>query len=158
MYAIPNEMDGTEMSASSLLPGTDRLRTVLGRYPTGVSIVTGLRTDGTPVGLALGTFTSVSLDPLLVGFLPAKSSQSWPKIRAAGLFCINVLGEHQQDICRRFAVSGGDKFKNLEWRAPGPVPPFSMAWGPGSTARSKPSTRPATMTSSLAGWTSTDRT
>src|SRR5882757_2941958 len=119
------------MSGSRLLPDADRYRSVLGRYPTGVSIVTGLRTNGSPVGLALGTFTSVSLDPLLVGFLPAKSSQSWPNMRAAGSFCINVLSEHQQDICRRFAVSGGDKFKNLEWRAAGsgsPILEGAVTW------------------------------
>ena len=106
----------TEMSTSCLVPDADGFRKVLGLYPTGVSIVTGLGPNGDPVGLALGTFTSVSLDPLLIGFLPAKSSESWPKIRATGSFCINVLSEHQQDICRRFAVSGGNKFKSLEWR------------------------------------------
>jgi flavin reductase (DIM6/NTAB) family NADH-FMN oxidoreductase RutF len=119
------------MSTTYLLPDADRFRKVLGLYPTGVSVVTGLGPDGGPAGLAVGTFTSVSLDPLLVGFLPAKSSRSWPKIRATGSFCINVLGEHQLDICQAFAVSGGNKFEDLEWRSAGsgcPILDGAVTW------------------------------
>lgn len=93
-------------------------RRVMGHLPTGVSIVTGRGEDG-PSGLAVGSFMSVSLEPPLVAVCPALSSTSWPPIEATGGFCINVLSEHQAELARRFAVSGGDKFAKLDWR-PGP--------------------------------------
>ncbi|MCB2062129.1 MAG: flavin reductase family protein, partial [Novosphingobium sp.] len=65
-------------------------RQVLGAYPTGVAVITAMDTEGAPAGMVVGTFTSVSLDPPLVGFLPDKSSSSWPKIESAGRFCVNV--------------------------------------------------------------------
>jgi 3-hydroxy-9,10-secoandrosta-1,3,5(10)-triene-9,17-dione monooxygenase reductase component len=58
-----------------------RFRQVLGSYPTGVTVVTAIAEDGSPAGMAVGSFTSVSLDPPLVAFLPDKSSTSFPKIR-----------------------------------------------------------------------------
>jgi flavin reductase (DIM6/NTAB) family NADH-FMN oxidoreductase RutF len=92
---------------------------VLGAVPTSVVVITALD-DGAPVGLAVGTFTSVSLKPPLVGFLPAMSSTSFPRVRKAGHFCANVLHKSQEHICRTFATSGADKFANLSWR-PSPV-------------------------------------
>jgi flavin reductase (DIM6/NTAB) family NADH-FMN oxidoreductase RutF len=90
-------------------------RQVLGHFPTGVTVVTAM-TEGEPVGLAVGSFTSVSLDPPLVLFCPAKSSSSWPKIEAAGSFCVNILGEDQESVSRVFAGKGADKFQGLGWR------------------------------------------
>lgn len=58
----------------------------------------------------------MSLDPPLVAFLPDKKSSSWPKIRKAGCFCVNILSEEQEYVCRAFAVRGGDKFAGLSWR------------------------------------------
>lgn len=91
-----------------------RFRQVLGHFPTGVTVITADTPDG-PVGLAIGSFTSVSLDPPLVAFCPAKASSSWPKIREAGAFCVNVLGEDQELLCRTFASKGTDKFKGVGW-------------------------------------------
>jgi flavin reductase (DIM6/NTAB) family NADH-FMN oxidoreductase RutF len=92
-----------------------RFRQVLGYFPTGVTVVTGA-VDGEPVGLAVGSFCSASLDPLLVAFFPDKSSSSWPRIEQSGSFCVNVLGEDQEDVSRRFATRGVDKFAGLGWR------------------------------------------
>lgn len=107
------------------------LRRVLGHYPTGVVVVTARAAAGEPMGLAIGSFTSVSLDPPLVAFLPAKSSRSWPRMSSAPTFCVNVLGHGHAELGRRFAVSGGDKFAGLEWTvAPSgaPVLPEVPAW------------------------------
>jgi 3-hydroxy-9,10-secoandrosta-1,3,5(10)-triene-9,17-dione monooxygenase reductase component len=107
------------------------LRRVLGHYPTGVVVVTALGPDGGPVGLAIGSFTSVSLDPPLVAFLPAKSSTSWPRMSGSTAFCVNVLGHQHADLGRRFAASGGDKFAGLDWSmSPSgcPVLPDVPAW------------------------------
>lgn len=93
-------------------------RQVLGHFPTGVTVITGAGGDG-PVGLAVGAFFSVSLDPPLVGWCPNKSSSSWPVIRAAGSFCVNILAEDQEVVCRSFASKDTDKFEGLGWE-PGP--------------------------------------
>jgi len=90
-----------------------RFRQVLGRYPTGVCVVTAREPDGTRLGFAVGSFTSVSLSPPLVGFFPDRSSTSWPRIRAVGSFCVNVLSADQEDLCRRFARRQDDKFDGL---------------------------------------------
>ena len=92
-----------------------RFRQVLGSYPTGVCVITAAGTDGQPVGMVVGTFTSVSLDPPLVGFLPDKKSSSWPLIEQAGKFCVNILGSDQQDMCRKVSGKGPDKFAQVAW-------------------------------------------
>src|SRR6185295_773399 len=91
-----------------------KYRQVLGHFPTGVTVITA-SLAGEPVGLAVGSFASVSLEPPLVGFFPDRSSSSWPKIREAGSFCVNILEESQEDVCRRFAMKGDDKFAGLGW-------------------------------------------
>lgn len=106
-------------------------RAVLGQVPTGVVVVTARCPDGERAGLAIGSFTSVSLDPPMVAFLPAKTSSSWPRMRSAGSFCVNVLGHAQAGLVKRFAVSGGDKFAGLSTRrAPSghPILPGVPAW------------------------------
>lgn len=93
-----------------------RFRQVLGHFPTGVTVITATTADG-PAGLAIGSFFSVSLDPPLVGFCPARTSSTWPRIRAAGRFCVNVLAGDQEDVSRRFAGKDPDKFAGLGWSA-----------------------------------------
>ena len=80
-----------------------RFRQVLGHYPTGVTVITALE-EGRPYGLAANSFTSLSLDPPLVSFSAAHTSTTWPHIRRAGHFCVNVLGEDQEELCRLFAM------------------------------------------------------
>ena len=92
-------------------------REVLGQYPTGVVVVTAVSADGDPLGMTVGSFTSVSLDPPLVAFLPSKSSSSWIALRASGQkFCINVLGADQEAICRSIAMRKADKFVDIDWK------------------------------------------
>ena len=109
---------------------TARFREVLGHFATGVTVVTALE-SGEPVGFTCQAFTSLSLDPPLVALAPGKSSTSWPRIAAAGTFCVNILGEDQEALARDFAQSGGDKFTGVGWR-PGangaPVLEGALAW------------------------------
>ena len=49
-------------------------------------------------------------------FVPAKASNAWPRIRNAGRFCANVLGEDQEKLGRRFAIKGADKFAGVGWQ------------------------------------------
>jgi flavin reductase (DIM6/NTAB) family NADH-FMN oxidoreductase RutF len=101
----------------------DEFRETLGHYPTGVAVVTGIAADGAPIGMVVGSFTSVSLDPPLVAFLPMKSSGTFDVLRGAKSFCVNVLAADQLELCRRFAARRPDKFDGVPWRAaPGGSP------------------------------------
>lgn len=108
-------------------------RQVLGHFPTGVTVVTACTVDGVPVGITIGSFTSVSLDPPLVGFLPMVNSDRWPGMRTAGTFCVNVLAADQGALCWRFAKANlEDQFAGVEWRrsnATGsPILAGAIAW------------------------------
>lgn len=106
-------------------------RHVLGHFPTGIVAVTAAQPSGEPAGMAIGSFSSVSLDPPLVAFLPAKTSTSLPKILEAGSFCVNVLSEDQLETCRTLSMSGVDKFRSIGWTpAPSKAPILdgTVAW------------------------------
>ncbi|GAA2117996.1 flavin reductase family protein [Actinomadura napierensis] len=109
-----------------------RFRHVLGHYPTGVVVVTALDAAGTAIGMTVGSFTSVSLDPPLVAFLPDKNSSSWRALRESGeRFCVNVLSAGQEDVCRAVAMRKTDKFHDIGWRpspAGNPVINGAIAW------------------------------
>lgn len=91
-----------------------RFREVMGNYPTGVTVVTGI-VDGAPVGMVVGSFTSVSLDPPLVAFLPTTASATFATLRRATSLCINVLANDQADICQLMASGGPEKFDQVTW-------------------------------------------
>jgi flavin reductase (DIM6/NTAB) family NADH-FMN oxidoreductase RutF len=120
----------TERHASAAVDGP-RFRQVLGHFATGVTVITAAGPDG-PAGLCVGSFASVSLDPPLVAFFAAKSSNSYPKIEAAGHYCVNVLAEDQEEIARIFAAKTEDKFTGIGWRPAGrtgaPVLNGCLAW------------------------------
>jgi flavin reductase (DIM6/NTAB) family NADH-FMN oxidoreductase RutF len=107
-----------------------RFRQVLGHFPTGVTVITAVL-DGEPVGMAVGSFASVSLEPPLVMFCAGHSSSTWPKLREAGTFCVNVLADNQEDISRTFASKGTDKFGGIGWRhsmSGAPILDGVLAW------------------------------
>jgi flavin reductase (DIM6/NTAB) family NADH-FMN oxidoreductase RutF len=95
-------------------------RETLGHYPTGVAVVTAIADDGNPVGMVVGTFSSVSMDPPLIAFYPMSNSRSFAQLRNATAFCINVLAADQEPFCRKFATAGENKFDGVKWR-PGPL-------------------------------------
>jgi 3-hydroxy-9,10-secoandrosta-1,3,5(10)-triene-9,17-dione monooxygenase reductase component len=88
-------------------------RNTLGQFCTGVVVATGVL-DGKPAGFAAQSFTSLSLDPPLIAVCPSKTSTSWPKLRASGSFCINVLSAKQKVVCDQFAKPG--QFADIGWR------------------------------------------
>lgn len=90
-------------------------REVLGHYPTGVSVVTGVSADGEPIGMVVGTFSSVSLDPPLVAFMPTVSSGTFALMRDSAAYCVNVLAHDQIDLCRVMAVPRRGKFDGVRW-------------------------------------------
>ncbi|MEY7981077.1 flavin reductase family protein [Streptomyces pilosus] len=109
-------------------PGT--LRSVLREVPTAVTVVTAT-TGGRPAGLTGGAFVSVSLDPPLIGIFVDEKSSSWPLMRDSATFTVNVLSGDQQELCARFATSGGDKFAGLALRQSplgNPLLPGIVTW------------------------------
>ncbi|MFD8213984.1 flavin reductase family protein [Streptomyces sp. NPDC059697] len=97
-------------------------RRVLGNFATGVTVITAPGVEGEtggegPAGFACQSFASLSLDPPLVCFMVGRTSATWPRIARAGVFCVNVLGAHQGELCRGFAVSGADKFAGVVYDA-----------------------------------------
>jgi 3-hydroxy-9,10-secoandrosta-1,3,5(10)-triene-9,17-dione monooxygenase reductase component len=92
-------------------------RRVLGHFPTGVTVVAAAP-GGSPHGMTVGSFFSISLDPPLVGLCVGKGSTSWPDIEPAGRFAVSVLGDDQAEVSNRFARSDGSgRFDGIAWHA-----------------------------------------
>jgi 3-hydroxy-9,10-secoandrosta-1,3,5(10)-triene-9,17-dione monooxygenase reductase component len=92
-----------------------RFRDVLGLFASGVTVVTSM-SDGSPVGMTCQSFSSVSLEPPLVMFSPAKTSRAWPLMQRAGYFCVNFLAADQADISQAMATKGEEKYDGISWR------------------------------------------
>lgn len=90
-------------------------REVMGHYPTGVAVVTGRSSDGEVLALVVGTFSSVSIDPPLVSFMPMKTSRSFQKLRMCESVCINILGGEQQAEMLSIAQRRENKLDGIEW-------------------------------------------
>jgi flavin reductase (DIM6/NTAB) family NADH-FMN oxidoreductase RutF len=94
----------------------NELRRVMGHFATGVTIITTVSADGVPFGLTANAFTSVSLDPPLLLISVDKKAESYPHFEASKVFTVNILGDDQETLSRKFAVSGGDKFQGVAYR------------------------------------------
>ena len=108
----------------------DQFRKVLSHWATGVAVVTATH-ENKPVGLAVTSFTSVSLDPPLVLFCADKGSRSWPKIEKSGGYCVNLLRHDQEHVCNTFAGKSDDKFAEVDWSQSeqgSPVLDDALAW------------------------------
>lgn len=103
------------MSEPARIAGSDKhdLRQIMGHYVTGATVITATL-DGQPYGMAVNSFTSVSLEPPLILFCPSKTSDTWPSIERAGHFIVNILGGKQDELCRQFAAKTGDRFAATE--------------------------------------------
>lgn len=108
-----------------------RLRDVLGRFPTGVAVVTASGPDG-PAGLTTNAFASLSLDPPLVLVCFDRTSRTLPVVRAAGRFAVNFLRSGQEDLARLFAgkVAHPEKFAAVTHTEAHGVPVLdgALAW------------------------------
>jgi flavin reductase (DIM6/NTAB) family NADH-FMN oxidoreductase RutF len=102
-------------SDSSRVTGAE-FRRACGRFPTGVTIATVLDAAGTPHGLTVSSFTSVSLKPPLILICLGHEVSIIQHFRDATYFGINILNETQQALSERFARKGHDRFDELKWR------------------------------------------
>ncbi|WP_231702891.1 flavin reductase family protein [Tsukamurella asaccharolytica] len=116
--------------AADVLDGL-RLREVMGHYPTGVVVVTGLTADGEILAMVVGTFSSVSLDPPLVSFMPMRTSRTFDRLRECETLCINVMGGGEEEVVATIARRWENKLDGIGWKpAPSgaPVLDASIAW------------------------------
>jgi flavin-dependent trigonelline monooxygenase, reductase component len=108
------------------------LRTVMSRFPTGVTIVATTEADGTPIGLTVNSFTSVSLEPPLVLVCINRSANTHDRLIEAASFTVSILSAGQADLAARFAKRPSEgRFEGVEWSmAPSghPVLAESAAW------------------------------
>jgi 3-hydroxy-9,10-secoandrosta-1,3,5(10)-triene-9,17-dione monooxygenase reductase component len=120
----------TFTSADAKFVAAEEMRSVLSYYPTGVAIVTSLH-DEQPAGFVVGTFTSISLEPPLVGFFVTSTSSTFSVIREAGVFCCNVLGSDHATLSTKFSSRSSERFVDVEWRAGrtgSPILKEAVAW------------------------------
>ena len=97
-------------------------RTALGRFPTGVALVTAAP-DGEPAGLIVNSLTSVSLEPPLLSFCPSRTSLTWARMRRTQRFGVNVLARRHEGFARRASQRGADRFAGVDWElGPGGAP------------------------------------
>jgi len=107
-----------------------QMRTALGTFCSGITVVTAMD-HHQPIGFTCQSFSSLSLDPPLVSFSPSRTSTTWPRIRSAGSFAVNVLSAEQDAISNGFARPGSDKFRDVKWtpsRLRSPLIDGAVAW------------------------------
>ncbi len=90
-------------------------RSACARFATGVAIVTASAADGTPHGLTINSFASLSLDPPLVMVAIDRRVGFLGVFEEHGAFAVNILGEHQRELSNRFAVLPEGRFSGVSW-------------------------------------------
>ena len=109
-----------------------RLRSVMSHHPTGVAVAAATCDSGEPVGMVVGTFTSVSLAPPLVAFLPSRTSGTFARMRRTNSFSISVLSAQMDDVRRSFAArEQHQRWRGVRWHAApsgAPVLDGAVAW------------------------------
>jgi len=118
------------MSLSSTAIEPLSFREALGHYASGITVITSL-IDGNPIGFTCQSFYSVSMNPPLVSFSVMSSSASYPGIRSAGRFAVNILSGEQVGVSNRFARKGTDKWQGVDWQVSplgNPVIAGSLHW------------------------------
>jgi len=88
-------------------------RNALGQFATGVTVITTLDKDGNKAGMTVNSFSSVSLEPMLVLWSLAKTAKTFDAFNVTERFAIHVLNADQQAISNQFASRGGDRFENI---------------------------------------------
>ncbi|MCE0917512.1 flavin reductase family protein [Pseudomonas sp. NMI760_13] len=107
-----------------------RFRQALGHYASGITVITS-HSDGEPLGFTCQSFYSVSMNPPLVSFSVMSSSASYPGIRQAGRFAVNILSGEQVGISSQFARRGTDKWQGIDWQTSplgNPIIAGSLHW------------------------------
>jgi flavin reductase (DIM6/NTAB) family NADH-FMN oxidoreductase RutF len=104
------------IEVDQLAPDGNQLRDAFGCFPCGVAAVCAM-VDDIPVGMAVSSFTPVSLAPPLVSICMQDTSTTWPRLRGATRLGLSVLGEEHGAVCRALARKGVDRFADVDWTA-----------------------------------------
>jgi flavin reductase (DIM6/NTAB) family NADH-FMN oxidoreductase RutF len=92
------------------------LRSAMGHYLTGVTIVTVTGPDEEPYGLTVTSFNSVSLSPPLILWSLDNRNDRLSLFQDAGGFAVNIMAADQLALCEKFAAADNDRFSNCDWR------------------------------------------
>jgi flavin reductase (DIM6/NTAB) family NADH-FMN oxidoreductase RutF len=116
--ASNQSFDAAVEAASAFAPVTPaidprELRNALGRFATGVCVVTTGSAGGPTAGLTVNSFSSVSLEPPLVAWCLARTAPSARAFSAADHFCVHVMAQDQRETALHFARPAHDKFAPL---------------------------------------------
>ena len=102
---------------SSAPVSSDLFRRACGLFATGVAVVTTRAADGSPHGLTINSFSSLSLAPQLVMVAIDRSCGVLNSFQASGHFAVNILKEGQRDLSIRFAQLPEGRFDGIGWNA-----------------------------------------
>lgn len=94
-------------------PTTSDMRRAMGRFTTGVAVVSADDGDGEPCGMTISSLTSISLDPAIVLVSLTHGSRTTDAVDARGRFAVSILSSRQEAVARRFATRGGARFEGL---------------------------------------------
>ena len=94
----------------------EEFRQVLGRFASGVTVVTCNSDDGNPCGLTVSAFSSLSLEPPLVLICIDRRASVYENLKDGSYFAVNVLAQDQESVSRRFASRDADRFKGIGYR------------------------------------------
>jgi flavin reductase (DIM6/NTAB) family NADH-FMN oxidoreductase RutF len=95
--------------------GPDEFKHTCGRFATGVAVASVMDAQGTPHGLTVSSFTSVSLDPPLILVCLGHAVTSIELFRSSRYFGLSILKEDQRELSQHFARKGHDRFNGLPW-------------------------------------------
>src|SRR5438552_16276246 len=95
---------------------TTELRKVMGCFATGVTVITTRDQSGRPYGLTANAVTSLSLEPPLLLICVDRKAETFPHFFDSKIFVLNILREDQEEVSRRFAKTGGEKFAGISYR------------------------------------------
>jgi flavin reductase (DIM6/NTAB) family NADH-FMN oxidoreductase RutF len=87
----------------------------MGRFATGVVVVTGITPGGESLGFTCQSFVPLSIEPMLVSFAAGSAGKTWARMRELDQLAISVLSDTQQEVAAQFAVSGADKYAGVDW-------------------------------------------
>jgi flavin reductase (DIM6/NTAB) family NADH-FMN oxidoreductase RutF len=109
----------------------DLFRAVLGRFASGITVITAAAPDGTPHGMTVSAFSSLSLEPPLILACIANDATMAPLLSACASFSVNILSSQQEALSRRFAGPLDDRFAGVGYTAGelgNPVLDDVLAW------------------------------
>jgi flavin reductase (DIM6/NTAB) family NADH-FMN oxidoreductase RutF len=125
-----NDTAPQDRQRDAVIVQPDALKAFHRLFPTGVTVLTST-VGGTPQGISVNAFSSVSIDPPMVLVCVSRQSSFLDVVDRTGTFAVNVLSDAQADIAMRFGRPGQNKFDGLDWTSA----PAGSPWISGAIAK-----------------------